>query len=183
MRACSLIAECSLAYAKITYPTYIRKNMNQKMNRFHSDSPSSKSYCLHENRTKDNLPDSQNHTMQTAVTRESLKKAEKGSGVYTMGSVYKLPDTWTPTFDLSNHEKVSARNDYAEKPLKKVVEEIVERKNGDRMQRNMPYFVRLVVDYFYDRMRKTKNLQYGDRTQNHGPFGNRVFIRVYEYDD
>lgn len=62
------------------------------------------------------------------ITRESLKKAEKGSGVYTMGSVYKLPDTWTPTFDLSNHEKVSARNDYAEKPLKKVVEEIVERK-------------------------------------------------------
>ena len=52
------------------------------------------------------------------ITRESLKKAEKGSGVYTMGSVYKLPDTWTPTFDLSNHEKVSARNDYAEKPLK-----------------------------------------------------------------
>ena len=47
---------------------------------------------------------------------------------YTMGSVYKLPDTWTPTFDLSNHEKVSARNDYAGKPLKKVVEEIVERK-------------------------------------------------------
>ena len=102
------------------------------------------------------------------IKRESLKKAEKGSGVYTMGSVYKLPDTWTPTFDLSNHEKVSARNDYAKKPLKKVVEEIVERKNGDRMQRNMPYFVRLVVDYFYDRMRKTKNLQYGDRTQNHG---------------
>ena len=62
------------------------------------------------------------------ITRESLKKAEKGSGVYTMGSVYKLPDTWTPTFDLSNHEKVPARNDYAEKPLKKVVEEIVERK-------------------------------------------------------
>ena len=53
---------------------------------------------------------------------------------------------------------------------KKVVEEIVERKNGDRMQRNMPYFVRLVVDYFYDRMRKTKNLQYGDRTQNHGQY-------------
>ena len=37
---------------------------------------------------------------------------------------------------------------------------------------NMPYFVRLVVDYFYDRMRKTKNLQYGDRTQNHGQYKN-----------
>ena len=106
------------------------------------------------------------------ITRESLKKAEKGSDVYTMDLVYKLPDTWTSTFDLSNHEKVSARNDYAEKPLKKVVEEIVERKNGDRMQRNMPYFVRLVVDYFYDRMRKTKNLQYGDVTQNHGQYKN-----------
>ena len=96
-----------------------------------------------------------------------FKRLNKEDG-YTMNlfceEVHKLPDTWTPTFDLSNHEKVSARNDYAEKPLKKVVEEIVERKNGDRMQRNMPYFVRLVVDYFYDRMRKTKNLQYGDRT-------------------
>ena len=43
------------------------------------------------------------------ITRESLKKAEKGSGVYTMGSVYKLPDTWTSTFDLSNHEDVYKR--------------------------------------------------------------------------
>ena len=30
----------------------------------------------------------------------------------------------------------------------------------------------LFVDYFYDRMRKTKNLQYGDRTQNHGQYKN-----------
>ena len=42
------------------------------------------------------------------------------------------------------------------------------------MQRNMPYFVRLVVDYFYDRMRKTKNLQYGDRTQNHGQYKTHI---------
>ena len=67
-------------------------------------------------------------------------------------------------------DKLEAEFKQWRKPLKKVVEEIVERKNGDRMQRNMPYFVRLVVDYFYDRMRKTKNLQYGDRTQNHGQY-------------
>ena len=83
-----------------------------------------------------------------------FKRLNKEDG-YTMNlfceEVHKLPDTWTPTFDLSNHEKVSARNDYAEKPLKKVVEEIVERKNGDRMQWNMPYFVRLVVDYIVNR--------------------------------
>ena len=71
---------------------------------------------------------------------------------------------WEPPAPYMRHDE------YAEKPLKKVVEEIVERKNGDRMQRNMPYFVRLVVDYFYDRMSKTKNLQYGDRTQNHGQY-------------
>ena len=68
--------------------------------------------------------------------------------------------------------KLEAEFKHCRKPLKKVVEEIVERKNGDRMQRNMPYFVRLVVDYFYDRMRKTKNLQYSDRTQNHGQYKN-----------
>ena len=68
--------------------------------------------------------------------------------------------------------KLEAEFKQCRKLLKKVVEEIVESKNGDRMQRNMPYFVRLVVDYFYDRMRKTKNLQYGDRTQNHGQYKN-----------
>lgn len=66
------LPECSLSFAKITYPTYIPKNMNQKMNRLHADSPSSKSNCLHENRTKDNLPDSQNHTMQTAVRQRLM---------------------------------------------------------------------------------------------------------------
>ena len=43
--------------------------------------------------------------------------------------------------------KLEAEFKQCRKLLKKVVEEIVERKNGDRMQRNMPYFVRLVVDY------------------------------------
>ena len=70
--------------------------------------------------------------------------------------------------------KLEAEFKQCRKLLKKVVEEIVERKNGDRMQRNMPYFVRLVVDYFYDRMRKTKNLQYGDRTQNHGQYKTHI---------
>lgn len=42
------------------------------MNRLHADSPSSKSNCLHENRTKDNLPDSQNHMMQTAVRQRRM---------------------------------------------------------------------------------------------------------------
>ena len=71
-KACFQFPECSLSYAKITYPTYIRKKMNQKMNRLHADSPSSKSNCLHENRTKDRLPDSQNHTMQTAVRQRRM---------------------------------------------------------------------------------------------------------------
>ena len=42
------------------------------MTRFHADSLHSKSYCLHENRTKDNLPHSQNHMMQTAVRQRRM---------------------------------------------------------------------------------------------------------------
>lgn len=81
-------------------------------------------------------------------------------------------DGYTMNLFCEEIHKLEAEFKQCRKLLKKVVEEIVERKNGDRMQRNMPYFVRLVVDYFYDRMRKTKNLQYGDRTQNHGRYKN-----------
>ena len=106
------------------------------------------------------------------ITRESLKKAEKAAVSIQWARFIncRIHGHWPLTWAITKkyrHEMIMRRNRW-----KKFVEEIVERKNGDRMQRNMPYFVRLVVDYFYDRMRKTKNLQYGDRTQNHGQYKN-----------
>ena len=55
--------------------------------------------------------------------------------------------------------KLEAEFKQCRKLLKKVVEEIVERKNGDRMQRNMPYFVRLVVDYIVNRETRLRSKQ------------------------
>ena len=43
----------------------------------------------------------------------------------------KMPDTWTPTFDLSNPEKVRRINQNAEREIDFAVEKIQSRSVGD----------------------------------------------------
>ena len=65
-------AERSLSYAKITYPTYIPKNMNQKMNRFHADTLPLTSHHNHESKTADTPPDSRKHARHTALRQRLM---------------------------------------------------------------------------------------------------------------
>ena len=62
----------SLSYAKITYPTYIPKNMNQKMNRFHADTLPLTSRHNHENKTADTPPDSRKHARHTTLRQRLM---------------------------------------------------------------------------------------------------------------
>ncbi len=55
----------------------------------------------------------------------------------------KMPDTWTPIFDLSDSENVKQQNEYAEIELKSVIEKIRNRSTGNQMDRKMPYLVSL----------------------------------------
>ena len=71
------------------------------------------------------------------ITRESLKKAEKGSSVYTMGSVYKLPDTWTPIFDLTNKNRVDKWLSDGKKQLKLVIGNIMSKRKGNFVDRKL----------------------------------------------
>ena len=66
------LPERSLSYAKITYPTYIPKNMNQKMNRFHADTLPLTSHHNHESKTADNLSDSRKHARHTALRQRVM---------------------------------------------------------------------------------------------------------------
>ena len=70
----------------------------------------------------------------------------------------KMPDTWTPIFDLSDKEKVKRINDSAEDEIDSVIAKIQRRESGDFMRRKPPLFLAKAVHaIWYDQMRKTKH--------------------------
>lgn len=70
----------------------------------------------------------------------------------------KMPDTWTPIFDLSSREKVRRINDAAENEIDSVIDKIQRRESGDFMQRKMPLLLaKPVYGIWYNQMRKTKH--------------------------
>lgn len=75
----------------------------------------------------------------------------------------KMPDTWTPTFDLSDKEKVQRINDAAEPQICTVADMIKNRTVGDFMQCKTPILLtKLLYGLEYDRMRRTSHLAVED---------------------
>lgn len=75
----------------------------------------------------------------------------------------KMPDTWTPIFDLSDAEKVGRINAAAEGEIDFVIGKLKSRASGDFMKRKIPYPVaKLGYGFEYDLMRQTKRLSAGD---------------------
>lgn len=75
----------------------------------------------------------------------------------------KMPDTWTPTFDLSNSEKVKKINKKAEPQIDFVIEKISKFEYGDFMTRKVPYLAtQIFYPFEYNRMRQTKHLHVTD---------------------
>ncbi len=76
----------------------------------------------------------------------------------------KMPDTWTPIFDLSDKEKVQRINSNAEFEIESVIEKIKDLAVGDFMKNKLPYpFVKIWHGMEYDAMRKTKHFAVEDR--------------------
>ena len=91
---------------------------------------------------------------QTGRFAEDLLK-NKGLSFAAKFSV-KMPDTWTPIFDLSDPEKVAAINEAAEPQIDAIIRTVKARMIGDFMQRKIPLPVaQLVYDAMYDFTRKT----------------------------
>ena len=55
----------------------------------------------------------------------------------------KMPDNWTPMFDLSNSEKVAETNRKAETYIANVISLINARTHGNCMEKKQPYFLRI----------------------------------------
>lgn len=83
--------------------------------------------------------------------------APKGLALSATFSV-KMPDTWTPIFDLSDKEKVDGINARAELELDAIIRQIKSRATGNFMKDQVPYLMAKAVHALeYDAMRKTKH--------------------------
>lgn len=70
----------------------------------------------------------------------------------------KMPDTWTPIFDLSSKEEVRQINNNAELEIDCIVEKIKNFAVGDFMKNKLPYpIAKAGHDIEYNFMRKTKH--------------------------
>lgn len=86
---------------------------------------------------------------------DAMKKA--GAAPDSMFSV-KMPDTWTPVFDLSDTEKVRKINEEAEEEIDELISRVKNRETGNLMKRKTPAYVLLFTKRAYQSMRKTSNL-------------------------
>ena len=72
----------------------------------------------------------------------------------------KMPDTWTPTFDLSDPQKVRRINRNAEPEIDFAIEKIRSRSTGDYMRSKIPTLAaKAFYGLEYDRMRKTEHFR------------------------
>ena len=74
----------------------------------------------------------------------------------------RMPDNWTPTFDLSDPDKVAETNRKADKEVSEVIGRIERREHGNFTRRAMPCFTSRVVLPEYEKMRKTSHFMLDD---------------------
>lgn len=75
----------------------------------------------------------------------------------------KMPDTWTPTFDLSNKERVKKTNIDADIQIQKIKKAVSDKVTGKHMHITMPYICGVAGKRIYDnKTRLTSNLSVED---------------------
>lgn len=92
----------------------------------------------------------------TGVLANELLKEKSGMEFNAYYSV-KMPDTWTPTFNLSNKDKIAAINEAVEPQIDEIIYRLKEKSNGDFMKNKLPALMKFVTKPYYNHMRKTGN--------------------------
>jgi ferredoxin len=92
----------------------------------------------------------------SGFTGEQERKllGERGLPLDALFSV-RMPDNWTPTFDLSDPYKVVETNRKADEEVSEIVGRIERREYGNCARRAVPYFALRVALSEYEKMRKT----------------------------
>lgn len=75
----------------------------------------------------------------------------------------RMPDTWTPVFDLSNLKKLAKINQQAEAEIEELIRQVKNRVTGKHMDLTTPVFTGMIGQYLYNsRTRRTINLSVND---------------------
>ncbi len=75
----------------------------------------------------------------------------------------KMPDTWTPIFDLNDKTKIDEINKKADIDINEIISKVNNKELGDFTNNKMPYALsKLINKYWYEEMRKTKHFNIED---------------------
>ena len=97
----------------------------------------------------------------TGGTSRMLRNLLKEKGITVTAQFYvRMPDTWTPVFDLSDKEKVRKINDKAGIKIFKIANQVHRRIRGNRDYGRMPFADLFYKDY--EEMRRTDRLSVND---------------------
>lgn len=98
-----------------------------------------------------------------AIGKQASKLLKRYTGV-DVDALFdvRLPDTWTPIFDLSDRDENQKVIDSAEIEIVEMIPNIVARKTGNFMKKPIPGIVLPICNMNYDRMRKTDNFSVDD---------------------
>lgn len=92
-------------------------------------------------------------------TGSDAEKLLRGAGL-TLSARFsvRMPDTWTPLFNLSDSDKVRRINEAAEPQIDRIIAKVRARTHGEFMDRKMPVLLsKAVYGLEYDSMRRTSN--------------------------
>ena len=88
------------------------------------------------------------------------KALQKGSSLsFDAFFGVRMPDTWTPMFDLSDKQKVQAKLEDVPPQVEDIIGKLRQGSRGNHMKGRLPAVARLACRPYYDHMRKTDNFR------------------------
>ncbi len=115
---------------------------------------------------------------------EDARRILKRRGIRLCASFgVRMPDTWTPMFDLTDTAKVSAINEEAEKYIDSAIERIRHRVSGNHTSPRLPYAFRFFTDPLLNSERKTKNFYVEGRCIGCGLCARKCPVQAIEIRD
>ena len=102
-----------------------------------------------------------NNTGASASIASKYFKKNTGRIFDAMYSV-KMPDNWTPVFDLTNAEEVAETNRKADEEIDSIIRKIKMGVEGDHVNDKLGKFMEMVYPGFYKTLSKTSHLHVED---------------------
>ena len=114
---------------------------------------------------------------------DARRELEKKNIILDASFSVKMPDTWTPIFDLSDQEKVAKQNEEAEGYIDDVIEKVKAKVKGNHTEHKKPYTVRMFTDLLLNAERKTKNFYVEDSCIGCGLCAKRCPVQAIDIQD